>query len=338
MANIIIHHRSNHHAQNSGYGQLADYVNAETLPYLTSKFPYKLAKLLASFVTKKTGSYNTMSVVKDYELCKLILRRSNGGIVHYLNGERDIRFGIELNKIKKKYKFIASFHKPPEILQATFNNSNFKKLNGAIAVGKNQVDFLKNWLHTDKVKYIPHGIDTSFFTPDVSKKEDNTILFVGQHLRDFEAFNYAIPRIKEKINDLKVNVVLRKDFNHKIQYNSSISILNNLNDKELIEQYQKATLLFLPMKNSTACNSILEATSCGLPVITNDVGGNSGYVNNNSGVLIPQNDNFTLIDQTISLLKNRCVINQLSLGARDKAKTVDWKSIASKVEDFYSNI
>ena len=335
MANIIIHHRSKHHAQNSGYGQLADYIDAETLPYLTSNFPYKIGKFLANFVSNELGNYDTISLIKDYELCKRILSSNEKGIVHYLNGERDIRFGIQLNKIKKNYKFIATFHKPPEILHKTFKNTTFKKLDGAIAVGENQVDFLKNWLNNDNVKYIPHGIDTNFFVPNLAIKESNTLLFVGQHLRDFDAFNYVIPVVKKSIPDLKVNVVLRKDFAKYINPDSFITIYSGIDDVELRTLYQKATLLFLPLLNSTACNSILEAMACGLPIISTDVGGNNGYIKNDFGVVASKSNYDVLVQKTNDVLSNQNQLELMSIDARTNSLNYEWKNIAKEVHSFY---
>jgi glycosyltransferase involved in cell wall biosynthesis len=337
MTNIIIHHRSQHHAQNSGYGQLADYVDAETLPYLTSKFPYRISKFLANFVSNEYGNYDTISVIKDYELCKRILIRNEKGIVHYLNGERDIRFGMQLNKIKRNHKFVATFHKPPEVLHKTFKSTNFKKLDGAIAVGKNQVDFLKNWLNNDNVKYIPHGIDTDFFVPNLEIKQSNTLLFVGQHLRDFEAFNHVIPLVKKTIPDLKVNVVLRKDFAKYIKPNSCITIYSGINDLELRTLYQKASLLFLPLLNSTACNSILEAMACGVPIISTDVGGNRGYVKDDFGVLTTLNDFKTIVNATREILLDNELNIKMSNQAVVHSKKYDWKILASEVETFYNS-
>ena len=339
MSNIIIHHRSAHHAQNSGYGQLADYMKAETLPYLTSKFPYKLAKYCSTFFKKGAGTYDTMSVIKDYELCKQLLLRKDKGIVHYLNAERDIRLGIQLNKIKKKYQFIGSFHKPPELFDTYFTNlSYFKKLDGIITVGENQVDFLKNRLNTDHVKYIPHGIDTTFFYPDASFKKENTILFVGQHLRDFDALNYVVPRLKDKIPHVKVNVVLREDFASQVEPNSSIKIYSGIDDAQLRTLYQQASLLFLPLKTSTACNSILEALACGLPIVSTAVGGNAGYVNESNGILLPSKDYDSMIYTLISLLSNSEILHKMGLSSRITAEKMDWKEIAKQVECFYKTI
>ncbi|WP_348810495.1 glycosyltransferase family 4 protein [Flavobacterium maritimum] len=340
MEKIIIHHRSAHHAQNSGYGILADYLKGRTLPYLDSKFPYALAKQMAKLFDQKAGNYDTISFIKEYELLKqLIAFQKKNGIVHYLNGERDIRLSIALNSYLKKYKFIATFHKPPEILREIIPHTKYlKKLNGAIAVGKNQVDFLKNWLDLENVKFIPHGVDTVFFKPDASKRKENTVLFVGQHLRDFDALNYAIPRLKAQNPKVKINAVLRKDFANKIVPNDAVTVFSELDDDSLRTLYQEATLLFLPLKNATACNSILEAMACGLPIISTDVSSNADYVKNEAGVLVPHNDYKALVDETVSLLKD--IDKQLDMSKKAKATSLDfeWGKVALEIESFYKEI
>lgn len=338
MSNIIIHHRSKHHAKNSGYGMLVDHLTSEKLLHHKSKFPYRIAKWIAGFITNKYGNYDSASFIKDYELCKKLLKENNGGIVHYLNGERDIRFGIQLNRFKKKYKFIATFHKPPEYLKKKFNPAVFKKLDAAIAVGENQVNFLKKWLNTENVLYIPHGIECSFFKPNKEIKENCTILFVGQHLRDFEAFNFAIPKMKKLVPDLKVSVILREDFAKQIVPNECISIYSGLNDTELRTFYQKSTLLFLPLKDSTACNSILEAMACGLPIVSTDVGGNREYVGEKCGILVPYLNYELLVDETVALLHNPKRIVLLGNNARTKALDYDWSKISNKIESFYRSL
>ena len=340
MPNIIIHHRSVHHAQNSGYGRLADYLAGSSLAYHDSKFPYTLAKKAAKLFDQKAGSYNSISFVKDYELLKkILLSKKDNGVVHYLNGERDIRLSIALNSYLPKYKFVASFHKPPEILSNTIRDTKYlKKLDGAIAVGENQVDFLKNWLNLENVKFIPHGVDTVFFKPDESKRKENTLLFVGQHLRDFDALNYAIPRLKEQNPNIRINAVLRKDFANKIVSNDIVTVFSGIDDEKLRTMYREATLLFLPLKDCTACNSILEAMACGLPIISTDVGGNSGYVKNNAGLLLPSNDYKALVDETISLLKNNEKQIEMSNDARQVALDYEWESVVLRIKEFYDKV
>lgn len=338
VKHIIIYHRSNHHAKSSGYGRLTDYLSSEVLNYFASKFPYRLAKFLANFFDNKKGIYQSVSVIKDFELSKVVLFSSDKGIVHYLNGERDIRLSISLNKIKKRFKFIATFHKPVEVLENSYDPSVFKKLDGVIAVAENQVVFLKKWLNMKNVVYIPHGVDTIFFKPSLMAKESNTILFVGQHLRDFDAFNFILPRLKNKIPDLKVNAVLKKEFSKLIVPYYWLTIYNDIDDFDLREMYQKSAILLLPLKDSTACNSILEAMACGLPIVTTDVGGVRSYLNPECSILVPPNDNELLVNETVSLMADKERINKMSLNIRGKSLNYDWKLVAGEVNNFYNTL
>lgn len=336
---IFIHHRSSHHANNSGYSRLLDFSPQSKVIYGKPQLPYKIAKFISRNSNQDLGIYDSDSVLKDFELFKFLIKnRNQNRVVHYLNGERNLRYCLKYSRIFKNTKFYATFHKPPEILKLQFSNTTYlKKLNGVIAVGENQVEFLKNWLEIENVKYIPHGVDTDFFEPDYSKVKNNTLLFVGQHLRDFEAFNYCIPRIAEKVEGLKVNVIIRKDFNKFINPHASITIFNNINDFKLKAFYQKASILFLPLLNSTACNSILEAMACGLPIITTNVGGNLSYLENTKNVLVPRGDNDYLIEVTIDFLTNKDKLIEARSFSRDKSMSYKWDIIASQVNSFYQD-
>ena len=260
-------------------------------------------------------------------------------MVHYLNAERDIRHLINYKQFFKNTIFCGTFHKPPSILKEQIVNTNYlKKLNGAIAVGSNQVDFLKNWLNIENVKYIPHGVATDYFVPDATKKKEHTLLFVGQHLRDFEVFNFCIPKIAERIKDLKVNVVLRKEYNSKIKPHPAIQLFNGIDDVALRNLYQEASLLFLPLTDVTACNSILEAMACGLPIVTSDVGGNATYLKNTENILVSPTDTDSFIEVIVTLLKNEEKLKAIGISSRVKALEYDWKIIANEINIFYSGL
>ncbi len=337
MKKVILHHRSSHHSGYSGYAKLIEYIDNVTVIEGKSILSESIARFAKKRNSQKYGLYDSNSVHKNFQLIKYLTSVQEKVLVHYLNGERDIRQAI--GWFPNKSKNIATFHKPPEILSRTISDTKYlQKLSGAIAVGINQVDFLKNWLDLEQVQFIPHGVDTSFFYPDENVKKENTLLFVGQHLRDFEALNYAIPRLKEKIPNIKINAVLRQDFAHKIISDASVTIFSGLNDEHLRTMYQEATLLFLPLLNCTACNSILEAMACGLPVITSDVGGNYGYVKENCGLLIPDRDYMTLVDRTILLLKDQNDQNKMSANARLNALSFNWENVVEEVTNFYNLI
>lgn len=335
----LVHHRSSHHANNSGYGRLMDYIDAKVI-YGTAKFPYRLAKIFAGFQTQAKGNYTTGSTLKAIELYQLLIEnKGQNNVVHFLNGERDIR---HLGFFKRSFpntKFCATFHKPPEILKQTIPNPvALQKLDAAIAVGINQVDFLKDWLQIDDIAYIPHGVDTQFFVPDIYNKKRNTLLFVGQHLRDFETFNKTVPTLAEKVKDLKVNVVIHPAYKDKILPHSCVNILAGVKDEQLRLHYQEASLLYLPMLDSTACNSLLEAMACGLPIITSKVGGNEIYLKDTSNVLCESGNVGKFIDETVALLQDESRLEAIGKTSRKKALELEWSNIAKDVQGFYKKL
>lgn len=308
--------------------------------YGTSKFPYRLAKILAGLHSKAKGNYNAGSILKAIELYQL-LKKSKGqkNVVHFLNGERDVR---HLGFFKRKFpntKFIATFHKPPEVLKKTIPNPvALRKLDGAICVGANQVDFLKEWLQLDAVEYIPHGVDTTFFVPDTSRKKPNTLLFVGQHLRDFDMLNNTVPKLAEQIDNLQVKVVLHPAYKSKVSPHNCITVLTGVNDTRLRSFYQEASLLYLPLLDSTACNSLLEAMACGLPIITSAVGGNRVYLEDTFNVLIEKGDMESFINETLTCISDGPWLEKIGALCRDKAMALGWEKIAHAVHTFYKSI
>lgn len=339
MKIILIHHRSSHHASHSGYGRLKDFLNAKVV-YGNFKFPYKLAKAIAAFHSQSLGNYNSGSILKALELYRLLKKNKREKcIVHFLNAERDIRY---LGFFKRKFpnaKFVATFHKPPAILKKTITDvSALKKLDGAIAVGTNQVAFLKKWLEMETVVYIPHGVDTHFFVPDASKKKENTLLFVGQHLRDFDTFKKTLPILAAKVKDLRIQVVIHPAYITKIPADDFIEIQTNVNDEDLRHYYQSATILYLPMLDSTACNSILEAMACGLPIITSNVGGNYEYLKNTGNILVSGIEIEKICKETVQLLSNFEAKKRTAHLSREQSLSLDWNMVAEKILIFYKKL
>ncbi|GAA4290547.1 glycosyltransferase family 4 protein [Aestuariibaculum suncheonense] len=337
MKTIVVHHRSPHHARHSGYGRLIDYLENAYEVRGSSWLPYRLAKLIGTWSHQQAGLYNSSSVFKELELYKNLRQGTESTVVHYLNAERDIRHLVKHHK-NKQVKFVGTFHKPPHILKQTITDTRYlKHLNGAICVGDNQVDFIKNWLGLEHVMYIPHGVDTQFFLPDITKRtEEPHLLFVGQHLRDFERFNACVPEIIAHLPQTKVTVILKKEFAEKVLPHENIRICHGLHDEALRTEYQKAHILLLPLLEATACNSILEAMACGLPVITSRVGGLESYLEGTGNVLCDNKQEF--INCTIALLSDKDQQHKIAEASRLKALTYDWRVVVEQVKQFYNTI
>jgi glycosyltransferase involved in cell wall biosynthesis len=338
MHKLFVHHRSPHHSSYSGYAQLLAYMGGKVIDGKESKLPYKLSKYVSSKTSNQAGNYDSSSVQKELELFTSLKKTSRDKcLVHYLNAERDIRYNL---KFKKKYpntRFVATFHKPPSVLIERITETKYlRKLDAAICVGSNQVEFIKDWLGIDQVAYIPHGVDTVFFKPDPDIEKEHCILFVGQHLRDFELLNWALPKFLAYDNRLKIKVVGMPFALEKVKEAKNVIKLSNVGDEELKRLYQTSKLLFLPLQDSTACNSVLEAMACGLPIITNSVGGNETYLEGTNSCF--ENDREVLFQEVVSLLEDANKQVSHSLKLREKALEYDWKKVAKQIEEFHQYV
>jgi glycosyltransferase involved in cell wall biosynthesis len=143
-------------------------------------------------------------------------------------------------------------------------------------------------------------VDPSEFTPQSSQTKNQkhlTILFSGRLIPKkgiqllLEAYRKCI--YEYKLNDLTLNIIgtgpllnnILK-FIEKHSLKDKIFVFSNLPKSSLIEKYQTADIYCLPTLREPGGLAILEAMSCGLPVITSNYGGPAYSVTSECGIKI----------------------------------------------------
>ncbi len=112
---------------------------------------------------------------------------------------------------------------------------------------------------------------------------------------------------------------------------------SGLSDEQLRDTYRQASLLLLPLVDCTANNALLEGMVCGLPVVSNTVGGVTDYTAQSFADLSPPGDVCGMVDAVLSFDEDRQRLCSCSVQARLFAEdNFSWDLIAEKMVGLYS--
>lgn len=204
-----------------------------------------------------------------------------------------------------------------------------------------------------KMTVIPNGIDTGRFAdPAAHAKNGRTILLVGRidpRKGYLEFVNTIAPDIVRRIPDVQIDIV-GKMFDTWAEYNESlrlsiaekglsgrVRLLGGLPFEELRQRYNSSDLFLLPSREEGFGIVLLEAQSCGLPVIAFNTSGIKEAVDNGkSGYLVETYGE--MVDRTAELLADAATVKQMGDRARTFASGFSWVTIAGQVEAVYSSV
>lgn len=200
------------------------------------------------------------------------------------------------------------------------------------------------------VKIWPRGVDHKQFEPAQCKlwaknaankefglhKNKTTILYVGR-LAQEKSIDVLIDTIKELPLHLqhKIEVALVGDgpIRQNIQevvdkYDLPVKLLGFLKGDDLTLAYQTADIFFFPSSTETFGNVVLEALSCGLPVIGANAGGVKELViSAHNGILCPPGNKDSFSDALTFLINQPTVRKYYGAKAREFALKQSWDTI-----------
>jgi glycosyltransferase involved in cell wall biosynthesis len=337
----IVGFKFNHHGKYSGYQQIVNYLNPfvyldrDKFDFTFPLLNFKGVRLINQFLKKMRDK---MFFDELYKIC----HNPDIRIIHFLYPENTLAlcpFEIPHDKL-----VIGTFHQPNEYFLEQFKNNNqlaiknYSRCDRAILLCYDQINGFKSITGIDSVHFIPHGIDTKYFIPSNINRKDNHILFLGNWLRDFECAAGVFKTLSRINKNIKVTVLCNKENHTHFRGISNVQCLSNVSDDQLLILLQTYTLLFLPLKSATANNAILEATACGLPVLTTDLDNIDDYIKLPNCMKIPlsmHDDYNNLASMILSNLDANQVRIETSNNVIKCVNELSWKIIAQKTIDVY---
>ena len=173
--------------------------------------------------------------------------------------------------------------------------------------------------------YKPQCIDAEIFKDKNYRREKKVVLFVGRLIE--EKGILGIIEIASKLIDIEFWFVGDGPLKNRIN-GKNIKYLGTKNQEELVELYNKATIFVLNSYSSKNSKweewfgiSLIEAMSCGLPVVSTDCIGPKEIIKNGiNGFLIPQKNNDLLKDKIFELIKNKKLRERFRINGKESVK------------------
>jgi glycosyltransferase involved in cell wall biosynthesis len=199
-----------------------------------------------------------------------------------------------------------------------------------------------------KTTVIPNIIDQERFKPESrAQTPDSFNLIATRNLEPIYGLDTAIRAIgiaRESIPDVRLKIAgsgpQRKELQalvHDLNLEEHIEFVGRLGSAEIISLYQSADGLLNPTTVDNMPNSVLEALSCGVPVISTDVGGVPYMVRHeHTALLVPPGDAQQMADAIKRLFADPALRKKLSSAGLAEVRQYAWPEVRSQWLDLYN--
>ena len=318
-------------AERSGLYPLAEAIGAQPCLYRKwwpelMRFSWRLGNAVRRWGQDYYGSeWNALvPVLHDAWLHSRI--KPGPSIAHFLFAEfASPRSSVSLRR--RGATVIGTFHASVRRQEQVHGQTALDKYDWITVVSNVQIPFfLDRGYPAERIRVTHHGVDTHYFCPLRHPRQKSgdplRLLLVGSTERDHSFMSTLCRQLS--VQDFEVTLLTSASEHHHYAGIDCVRIPGRLPDSGLLEAYQRADLLVMPMLDCTANNAVLEAMACGTPVITNRVGGAAEYVAESCNYLMNGKHLEEWLDQLMACRRDVDLLWMRRSAVRAWAETFDW--------------
>ena len=222
-----------------------------------------------------------------------------------------------------------------------------------ITINKEDFNNAKTKLNAKNVCYVPGvGVDTAYFAgtrgkreallSEISAEEDSIILLSIGELSDRKNHSVSIKALSKIGND-KLHLVIAGTGEKKDEFLSLAKELGVDGRVHLLgfrtdvaELLKSADIFLFPSIQEGLPVALMEAMSCGLPVICSEIRGNIDLIDDSCGVLCPATDVSAFRGAVEKLIDDESLRKSMAEKALQESKKYDINIIENYMKDIYS--
>jgi glycosyltransferase involved in cell wall biosynthesis len=301
------------------------------LPRDNRLLPYPINRCLARI--KRDREWEQRLIIQ------LMLRAGNAKVLHLVDGDFD-GWAYRSRARWLDTRITATFHQTDDKLPDIARCVETGSLDGIVCVSRVQMPFLEHLVPKDRCVFIPHGVDTDFFSgsPPVSPLTSPLLLAVGSHRRDFRTLIAAAKIIKSHRSDVRFRVIGPQDAVRAVAQERCFEVMSNISDTELRDAYRESYMLFLPLEAATANNALLESMATGRPAVITDLPAIREYTIGDAALLCNPGDAQSHADAALRLLNDEALTIKMGRAAHDKAQEFSWVNVRNLLVRFLLDV
>lgn len=222
-----------------------------------------------------------------------------------------------------------------------------------ITINKEDFHNAETKLSAEKVCYVPGvGVDTAFFSSNAGKRQallseisadaNSIILLSIGELSDRKNHSVSIKALSE-IDNESLHLVIagtgekRDEFlslAKELGIDGRVHLLGFRTD--VAELLKSGDIFLFPSIQEGLPVALMEAMSCGLPVICSEIRGNTDLIDDSCGILCPATDVGAFKSAIEKLISDEALRKAMSEKALEESKKYDIKIIENYMKDIYS--